>query len=120
MAKNPYDTNNVPGKFGIVFAGLDTDARTGQDYFCFRINLTDHPGIDGCMFEMEVSDWLFGETTDQWFMGNGFDSDPDYPKLTLRNRADHGDTFLAFASEIDVVLFQERFRVRGYTPLAAA
>lgn len=104
---NPYDANH-PGKFDIGYAGLD------KGFYAFRLEAGDHSGFDFCMFQMEVSQWLFDNTQGKWHMGNDFPY-ADHPKMKLHNPGGN-DYFVLFESMVDVVQFESTFQMVGITP----
>jgi hypothetical protein len=104
---NPYDVNH-PGKFDIGYAGLD------DGFYCFRLEASDKPGFDFCMFQMEVSQWLFDNTQGRWHMGNDFPY-KDHPAVRLHNHGD-ADYFVLLERFSDVVQFENTFPVLGITP----
>lgn len=106
-ADNPYDVN-YPGKFDIEYVGF------ADEFYCFRLKFQNKPGFDACMFQMEMSQWLFESTQDKWFMGNQFPY-PDHPQVTLVNTGNH-DYFVLLRSLADVAQFEHAFPVHGLTP----
>ena len=109
LKKNPYDCNNFRGKFNIMYAGFS------DEFHCFRVKLNEHKGIDACMFEMELSDWLFNETHGVWYMGNGFDAGKNFPKIDVSN-TEEKDCLVLLKKFTDVVAFEDKFEVTGLTP----
>jgi hypothetical protein len=106
-AHNPYDVNH-PGKFDVGFAGFE------NGFYAFRLEQGDEPGFDFCMFQMEVSQWLFDNARGQWHMGNDFPY-ADHPKLNLVNPGDN-DYFVLLESMVDIVEFERAFPVVGISP----
>lgn len=108
--RNPYDRDYHRGQFRITYAGLD------EGYYCFRVHLDGHVGLDVQMFETQVSQWLFLNARD-WHMGNGFERTPDRPQVRFVN-PDFTDTFVLLRRIIDVAAFEREFGVEGFSPTA--
>ena len=105
--QNPYDVN-FPGKFETAFAGFE------KGFYAFRLVLGNHKKLDACMFQMEVSQWLFDNAQGKWYMGNDFPY-ADHPKMSLYN-PNHTDYFVLFEQFVDVVAFEDQFPVNGLSP----
>ncbi len=110
--KNPYDRDLRRGQFRITYAGLD------KGYYCFRVHLGGHVGLDAQAMEAALSQWLFMNARD-WHMGNGFHRTPDKPQVELPN-PDFTDTFVLLRRIIDVAAFENEFGVEGFSPTSLA
>ncbi len=104
---NPYDIN-FPGKFEITYTGFS------NEFYCFRLGFEDQKGFDSCVFQMEVSQWLFEMTQGEWFMGNEFPY-PDHPAVSIYNPRQN-DYFVLFQSLADVAMFEHKFMITGLSP----
>lgn len=111
-AQNPYRKPN-PDKFEIVYEG------EADGYHCFRIRMVGHKGLDALMFKGEVSDWLKHEADGQNFLGNGFGDSKLHPKVPFENPTQQ-DIFVLMDDMIDIVRFEDRFPVTGYSPSLTA
>jgi len=107
ILSNPYETDNYPGKFGITYVTFDANV------YVYRIWLTGHKRMDALMFEQELTDWLFMEIGDDFYMGNQF-TDPYYPKIDkMLVEGLGGNSFLMFRSKEDALKFENNFKVIG-------
>lgn len=107
-SKNPYDRNNHPGKFDIVYAGKH------DGHYAFRVALGGHKSMDALMFETQLSRWCHENATGNWFKGNKFEGGV-VPKVPL-DGTQNKDTFVLFDTLVDVVMFEQSFPVTGLTP----
>ena len=107
-ATDPYDVN-YEGKFDIEYVGFS------DEHYCFRLRLGGHKGLDACMFEKEVSSWLF-DNIKGFYMGNCFPY-KDHPKVALSSmNYDKKDSFVVLPRFEDALLFEAQFPVIGTTP----
>ena len=108
---NPYDVNQ-PGKFDLSYAGFN------DGFYCYRVVLDGQKGLDACMYEMEISQWLFDHTQGRWHMGNDFPY-ADHPKVKLFNPPGK-DTFVLLETLADALMFEQEFPVMGLSPAMLA
>lgn len=99
---NPYALDH---DLEISFAG---HLRSGA--YAYRLELTEAKGMESCMFQMKVSQWLFDNLmpTD-WQMGN------DTTGTKLANPGDT-DVFVIFEGLHAAMQFEDAFKVTGLTP----
>lgn len=89
----------------VVYTGFDAD------HFCFRVEGTGVKGIDMIYAQKEMTDWLFENTDNKWFMGNQWPYG-DYPKITVVDPSKK-DVFVLFSSINDALAFEETFATKG-------
>src|ERR1700748_3029194 len=102
---NPYEVKET---YEVKYVGF------ADDFYCFRLALEEHGGLDACNFQMEVSQWLFDTTQGDWHMGNDFPY-ADHPKINLHN-TNNVDYFVLLRSLADVAMFEHAFPVTGLSP----
>lgn len=100
---NPYALEH---DLEISFAGY----LAGAGAYAYRIHLGEAQGMESCMFQMKVSQWLFDNLmpTD-WRMGN------DTTGTGLANPGE-ADVFVIFEGLRDAIQFEDAFKVTGLTP----
>ena len=104
---NPYDVDT--SRIEVTYAGF------AEDFYCYRLHIADEGGMESCMFQMEVSQWLFDNAApDEWHMGNDFPY-PDHPAIKLHNYGKN-DYFVLLKRFTDVMLFETQFPISGLTP----
>lgn len=117
MAANPYARNNYPGKFEIVYEGPASSQ--AKDFHCFRIRMAGHDGMDAHMFKAEVTEWLLNAAYGENHFGNGFGASKQHPVVGYPN-PNGKDCFVLLDNMVDVVRFEDRFTVTGYSPSLVA
>lgn len=84
-------------------------------FFCYRVGLSDVPGMDALMIKNEIGKWLLERANGRYFMGNGFGTSKDHPAIVVDNPGGR-DVFVLLQDIIDTVQFDTRFAVKGITP----
>lgn len=101
--ENPYALEH---DLEVSFAGY----LAGSDAYAYRLHLGEAKGMESCMFQMKVSQWLFDNLMpDDWRMGN------DTAGTGLLNPEDK-DVFVIFETLRDAIQFEDAFKVTGLTP----
>ena len=108
MENDPYDCGFRPGKFDIHYLGRE------QGWYVITVYQRSHKGLDGCMMDRDVFDWLFEEVEpDMFFMQRtGGVKDPEHPQLFLCE-GDGFNTKVLLKRFADIVAFDQAFGVNG-------
>lgn len=109
MPTNPYRATSLR-KIEIVYEG------EASGYHCYRVKLRGHAGMDAHNFKNQIQAFLLGASYGTCHFGNRLGTQKDEPTLPFEN-PDGADFFVAFSGYPDMVLFENRFEVTGYSPV---
>jgi len=108
MERDPYDCGFKPGKFITEYVGLE------QGYYVLKLLLEGHRGLDNCMYQRDIFNWLFEnveEDGDAYLMcASGLVE--SYPDLSLCPQ-DGDNTYVLLRKFNDLIDFDEKFRING-------
>ena len=115
MQHDPYDVGYAPGKFLTTYVGREAG------YYVVRVHQRGHKGLDACMMDRDLFDWLFEEVGPAQFhmMKSGAQHDAECPCLMLCEGRDGHDTDILFRRFAHVIAFDQRFGVKSIRRLMA-
>jgi hypothetical protein len=115
MEKDPYDCGYRLGKFDIHYLGRE------QDWYVVTVYQRGHVGLDVCMMDRDIFNWLFEEIgPDGFFMQKaGGAKDPEHPKLILCE-GDGFNTKILLKRFADLVALDQAFGLSGLSKLMLA
>lgn len=106
MNANPYALDH---DLEVSFAGY-VSGSAGAGYV-YRLELAEAKGMESCMFQMKVSQWLFDNLMPgDWKMGN----DKPFGSKKVANPGTT-DVFVCFEGLHAAIQFEDSFKVTGLT-----